>query len=356
MIIVMRKGATQEEVAGVEERIRQEGLLPHTSQGVDTVIVGVIGRRPEGMLERMERVPGVEQVIPINKPYKLAARDFRATPTTIPLGDAVLGSDDVVIMAGPCTVESREQVVETARGVRAHGAHVLRGGAYKPRSSPYSFQGLGEEGLRLLRDAKEISGLPIITEVMEPGTVGVVSEYADVLQIGARNCQNYPLLHEVGRIDKPVMLKRGPACTVEEWVLAAEHIMDGGNMRVMMCERGIRSFETYTRFTLDLSAVPIVKRLTHLPVVVDPSHGTGKWYLIKSMCQAAIAAGADGVLIEVHPTPDTALCDGAQSLTIENFAECVDGIRRVAEALDRRVPLVASTTVPETIQRDLALA
>jgi 3-deoxy-7-phosphoheptulonate synthase len=349
MIVVMRKGVTREEIAGVEARIRQEGLLPHTSQGVDTVIVGVIGRRPDGMLERMERLPGVEQVIPINQPYKLAAKDFRAAPTTIPLGNAVLGTDDVVIMAGPCTVESRAQVVETARGVRAHGAHVLRGGAYKPRSSPYSFQGLGEEGLRLLQEARELSGLPVITEVMEPGTVELVAEYADVLQVGARNCQNYPLLREVGRVDKPVMLKRGPGCSIEEWVMAAEHIMSQGNMQVMMCERGIKTFETYTRHTLDLSAVPIVKRLTHLPVVVDPSHGTGKWYLIKSMCQAAVAAGADGLLIEVHPTPDTALCDGAQSLTIENFAECVQGIRRVAEAVGRRVPptsAVAASAVP----------
>ncbi|MBI3973187.1 MAG: 3-deoxy-7-phosphoheptulonate synthase [Chloroflexi bacterium] len=338
MIIVMRRGVADEEIAGIEERIRQEGLLPHTSRGVETVVIGVIGQRPEGMLERMERMPGVDQVTPISKPYKLASKDFCAGPTTIQLGDAVLGSDDVVVMAGPCTVESREQVVETARGVRAHGAHVLRGGAYKPRSSPYSFQGLGPEGLRLLREAKEISGLPIITEVMEPGTVELVCEYADVLQIGARNCQNYPLLREIGRVHKPVMLKRGPGCTVEEWILSAEHIMSHGNMQVMLCERGIKTFETATRNTLDLSAVPLVKRITHLPVIVDPSHSTGKWYLVKSMCQAAVAAGADGVLIEVHPTPDTALCDGGQSLTVENFAACVEGIRRVAEAVGRRVP------------------
>jgi 3-deoxy-7-phosphoheptulonate synthase len=229
-------------------------------------------------------------------------------------------------------------VLETARGVRDHGAHVLRGGAYKPRSSPYSFQGLGEEGLRLLDEARAISGLPVITEVMEPGLVGIVSEYADILQVGARNCQNYPLLREVGRADKPVLLKRGPACTIEEWILAAEHIMSQGNHQVILCERGIKTFETYTRNTLDLSAIPVVKRLTHLPVIVDPSHGCGKWYLVKPMCLAAIAAGADGVLVEVHPTPDTALCDGSQSLTIEHFADCVEGIRRVAEALGRRVP------------------
>jgi 3-deoxy-7-phosphoheptulonate synthase len=324
------------------------------------VVIGVIGQRPEGMLERIERLPGVEEVIPINKPYKLAAKGFRAAPTTIALGDAVLGGDDVVIMAGPCTVESREQLLETAAGVRAHGAHVLRGGAYKPRTSPYAFQGLGEAGLRLLREAKEASGLPIITEVMEPGAVELVAEYADVLQIGARNCQNYPLLREAGRVAKAVMLKRGPGCTVEEWIMAAEHIMSQGNIQVMLCERGIKTFETYTRNTLDLSAIPIVKRLTHLPVVVDPSHGCGKWYLVKSMCQAAIAAGADGVLIEVHPTPDTALCDGSQSLTIENFADCVDGIARVAAAVGRRVPRVSGTAMgasqPALRPRELALA
>lgn len=338
MIVVMRKGVTQQEVDEVETRIRQEGLLPHTSQGVETVVIGVVGQRPEGMLERMERMAGVEQVIPINKPYKLASKTFRAGPTTIDLGTAVLGGEDVVIMAGPCTVESREQLLETARGVKSAGAHVLRGGAYKPRSSPYSFQGLGEEGLQLLSEAKAMSGLPIITEVMEPATVDLVAEHADILQIGARNCQNYPLLREVGRVEKPVMLKRGPGCTIEEWIMAAEHIMSHGNMQVILCERGIKTFETYTRHTLDLSAIPIVKRLTHLPVVVDPSHGTGKWHLVKSMCLAGIAAGADGVLIEVHPTPDLALCDGGQSLTIENFADCAQGIRAVAAAVGRRVP------------------
>lgn len=338
MIVVMSKDATILDVAQVEERIRQEGLEPHTSQGTEMVVVGVIGRRTDGLMERLERLPGVERTVAINSPYKLASKGFRASNTTIPLGEAELGGDDFVIMAGPCTVEDREQVVTTARGVRAAGAHVLRGGAYKPRSSPYSFQGLGEEGLRLLREARELSGLPVITEVMEPGTVELVAEYADVLQIGARNCQNYPLLREVGKVRKPVMLKRGPGCTIEEWIMAAEHIMSQGNMQVMFCERGIKTFETYTRNTLDLSAIPVLKRLTHLPVVVDPSHSTGKWYLVKSMCLAAVAAGADGVLIEVHPTPDTALCDGAQSLTLENFADTVETIRRVAEAVGRRVP------------------
>jgi 3-deoxy-7-phosphoheptulonate synthase len=279
-----------------------------------------------------------EMTITMEKPYKLAAKGFRASPTTIRLGDAVLGGEDVVVMAGPCAVETREQLLEVAQGISGHGAHVLRGGVYKPRSSPYSFQGLGAEGLHLLREARALSGLPIITEVMEPGLVELVCEYADVLQIGARNCQNYPLLHEVGRVDKPVMLKRGSGCTVEEWIMAAEHIMAEGNGQVILCERGIRTFETATRNTLDLSAVPLVKRLTHLPVVVDPSHGTGKWYLVKPMCLAAIAAGADGVLVEVHPTPDTALCDGNQSLTIDNFGDCMAAVRQVAAAVGRRVP------------------
>ena len=272
------------------------------------------------------------------KPYKLASRGFRATPTTVRLGAVVVGGDDLVVMAGPCAVETREQMLERRRGVARHGAHVLRGGAFKPRSSPYAFQGLGEDGLQLLREAKARCGLPVVTEVMEPGAVDLVCEHADVLQIGARNCQNYPLLREVGRVEQPVLLKRGPGCTVEEWIMAAEHIMAQGNMQVMLCERGIRTFETATRNTLDLSAIPLVKRLTHLPVVVDPSHGTGKWYLVKPMCLAAIAAGADGLLVEVHPTPDSALCDGAQSLTIESFGACMDPIRLVAAAVGRRVP------------------
>ena len=274
----------------------------------------------------------------MEKPYKLAAKSSGVTRTLVRVGDVEIGGDDVVVMAGPCTVETREQLFETALGVKAAGAHVLRGGAYKPRSSPYAFQGLGEDGLRLLAEAKALAGLPIITEVMEPGTVGLVSEYADILQIGARNCQNYPLLREVGRVDTPVMLKRGPGCTIEEWIMAAEHILSQGNSQVIMCERGIKTFENATRYTLDLSAIPLLKRLTHLPVIVDPSHGTGKWYLIKSMCLAAVAAGADGVLVEVHPTPESALCDGAQSLTPENFAESVTAMRAVAEAVGRRVP------------------
>lgn len=335
MIIVMRHGATMEEILHVEERIRGEGLQPHRSGGVDTTVIGVIGTPPYGMLDRMELLPGVERVTPITKPYKLAAREFTAAPTVINIGNVAVGGPDVALMAGPCSVETREQLLTAARGVQAAGAHVLRGGAFKPRTTPYSFQGLRGEGLALLAEARAETGLPVITEVMEPGKVPAVYEVADVLQIGARNCQNYPLLHEVGRTDKPVMLKRGLGCSIDEWIQAAEHIMDQGNMQVMLCERGIRSFESYTRNTLDLSAVPVAKRLSHLPVIVDPSHATGKWYLVKPMAMAAIAAGADGLLIEVHPTPDTALCDGAQSLTIENFAELAASVQRIAQAVGR---------------------
>ncbi|MAG36053.1 MAG: 3-deoxy-7-phosphoheptulonate synthase [Dehalococcoidia bacterium] len=335
MIIVMRRGAPEEEIAYVEERIREEGVESHRTEGVDLSIIGVIGSPPDGMLDRMELLPGVERVTPISKPYKLAAREFTATPTVIEVGDVAIGGAGVALMAGPCTVESREQLLAAARGVKATGAHLLRGGAFKPRSTPYSFQGLKDEGLDLLAEARAETGLPVVTEVMEPGKVPAVYEAADVFQIGARNCQNYPLLHEVGRTDKPVMLKRGPGCTIDEWIQAAEHVMDQGNMQVMLCERGIKSFETYTRYTLDMSAIPVVKRLTHLPVIVDPSHSTGKWYLVKAMSMAAIAAGADGLLIEVHPTPDTALCDGAQSLTIENFADLAASVQQIAQAVGR---------------------
>ena len=345
MIIVMRHGATTEEILHVEERIRGEGLQPHRSGGVDTTVIGVIGTPSYGMLDRMELLPGVERVTRITKPYKLAAREFTASPTVIEVGDAAIGGPGVVLMAGPCSVETREQLLTAARGVQAAGAHVLRGGAFKPRSTPYSFQGLKDEGLALLAEARAATGLPIITEVMEPSKVPAVYEVADVLQIGARNCQNYPLLHEVGRTDKPVMLKRGLGCSIDEWIQAAEHIMDQGNMQVMLCERGIRSFESYTRNTLDLSAVPVAKRLSHLPVIVDPSHATGKWYLVKPMAMAAVAAGADGLLIEVHPTPDTALCDGAQSLTIENFADLAASVQQIAQAVGRE-PAALPDDVP----------
>jgi len=338
MVIVMRTGASPEQIEAVAQRIEQEGLKAHVSQGVDKVVIGVIGRRTPGMLDRMEVMPGVEAVIPIDKPYKFAARAPGGGDTQIRVGNVAIGSSELVIMAGPCTVESEEQIYLTAQAVKQAGAHMLRGGAYKPRTSPYSFQGMGEAGLQLLKSAAKAVDLPVVTEVMEPGTVDKVATYADVLQIGARNMQNYPLLRAVGQTDKPVMLKRGFAATIEEWLLAAEYIMSAGNMRVVLCERGIRTFEPATRNTLDLSAVPLVKKQSHLPVIVDPSHGTGKWYLVKPMSLAAVAAGADGLMIEVHPQPDLALSDGAQSVTPENFMDIMDGIRKVAAAVGRTVP------------------
>ena len=330
------------EIETIEERIRLEGLKPHRIEGAHATILGVIGTCSPDFREQMEIFPGVDRVIPIDKPFKLAARGEGRPATTITVGDdVVVGGDEFIMMAGPCTIESREQLISTAEAVKDAGATILRGGAYKPRSSPYSFQGLEEAGLKYLEEARIISGLPVITEVMEPGLVDTVARYTDVLQVGARNCQNFPLLKAVGETDTPVMLKRGPSCTFEEWIMSAEYIMSAGNAQVMLCERGIRTFEDYTRNTLDMSAIPAIKRLTHLPIVVDPSHSTGKWHLVKSMTLAAIAAGADGALVEVHPAPDLALCDGPQSLTFENFQDLMRAAVRVAEAVDRPIRMTS---------------
>ena len=277
------------------------------------------------------------EVVPISKPYKLASREFHPDSTKVVVGDVVIGGSEPVIMAGPCSVEDEEQMVATARAVKASGAKILRGGAYKPRTSPYSFRGMGIEGLKLLKLAKEETGLPIITEVMAPEDVETVAEYAAILQIGARNMQNYTLLDRVGEINKPVMVKRGLAASYEEWLLAAEYVMAGGNDQVILCERGIRSFEQYTRFTLDVAAIPVVQRMSHLPIVADPSHSTGRWYLVTPVALAAIAAGANGLLVEVHPNPDLAKCDGPQSLTFENFDSLMQQVRSVAAV--RRSPV-----------------
>ncbi|MDP6183741.1 MAG: 3-deoxy-7-phosphoheptulonate synthase, partial [Gammaproteobacteria bacterium] len=310
MIIVAKADSPQSDIDAIEERIRLEGLKPHRIQGEHSTIVGVIGSCSPDFREQMEMFHGVERVIPIDKPYKLAARGEGRPSTKITVAnDTVIGGESFVMMAGPCTIESREQLISTAEAVKRAGATVLRGGAYKPRSSPYSFQGLAETGLNYLEEARIISGLPVITEVMDPGLVETVSRYADILQVGARNCQNFPLLNAVGQTDKPVMLKRGAGCTTEEWIMSAEYIMSAGNARVMMCERGIRTLEDYTRNTLDLSAIPVIKRLTHLPVIFDPSHSCGRWHMVKSLTLAGIAAGADGALVEVHPAPNLALCD-----------------------------------------------
>jgi 3-deoxy-7-phosphoheptulonate synthase len=279
----------------------------------------------------------VERCVPILASFKLASRDFKPSGTTFPIGNHQVGRNQLLLMAGPCSVESREQVIETAHAVKEAGAHVLRGGAFKPRSSPYSFQGLGEEGLRYLAEAREQTGLPIVTEVMEPGLVDLVSEYADILQIGARNMQNYALLHAVGKSQHPVLLKRGMSSLMEEWLMSAEYILSHGNTRVMLCERGIRTFEKYTRNTFDINAIPVVKQLSHLPIIADPSHATGKWEYVAAAAKASVAAGADGLIIEVHPRPDQALSDGVQSLKPKRFADLVIEMKAIATAVGRTI-------------------
>jgi 3-deoxy-7-phosphoheptulonate synthase len=338
MIVIMQSGATPEQVERVIERLREAGYREQVSLGEERTVIGVIGTGfPPDLGEKLEMLPGVERTHRITKPYKLASREFRPISTVVRVGDLEIGGDEFIVMAGPCSVESREQVLETAKAVKAAGARILRGGAYKPRTSPYSFQGLGEQGLEYLAEAREVTGLPIITEVLDPGDVPLVAKYTDILQLGTRNMQNFPLLRAVGAQDKPVLLKRGMSATIEEWLMAAEYILHAGNDQVILCERGIRTFETAVRNTLDLSAVPVVRKLSHLPVVVDPSHGTGKWYLVKPMALAGAAVGADGLLIEVHPNPDAALSDGPQSLNLDNFAALMADLRRVTEAVGRAV-------------------
>ena len=308
------------------------------SQGEERAVIGVLGSIPPDLKDEMELLPGVMQVVMVSKPYKLASREFHPEPTTIKVGEAVVGGHQPVIMAGPCSVEDEEQMVSTAKSVKAAGATVLRGGAFKPRSSPYSFRGMGLDGLKLLDLAKQETGLPIITEVMAPADVDTVAEYADILQVGARNMQNYNLLDEVGQTRMPVMVKRGLAASYEEWLLAAEYVMSHGNEQVMLCERGIRAFEQFTRFTMDVAAIPVIQRLSHLPIVADPSHSTGKWYLVTPVALAAIAAGAHGLLIEVHPNPDLAKCDGPQSLTFENFNLLMDQVKALNSVRQAPVP------------------
>jgi 3-deoxy-7-phosphoheptulonate synthase len=337
MIIIMRQDATAREIANVTARIEQLGRQVHLSEGNERTIVGVVGDGRPIDREQIERMSGVESTVPILRPFKLASRDFRPQDTLVRLNGFSAGDKAVVICAGPCAIESRSQLLETAHAVKEAGAKVLRGGAYKPRTSPYSFQGLGPEGLKLLAEAREETGLLVVSEVMSPEQVPMVSTYADILQVGARNMQNYALLHAVGEAQRPVLLKRGMMSTMEELLMSAEYILSHGNDRLMLCERGIRTFEQYTRNTLDINAVPMLKQLTHLPVFVDPSHGTGKWDLVGPVARAAVAAGADGLLIEVHPRPEEALSDGAQSLKPERFAQLVTELRAVAEAVGRSV-------------------
>ena len=339
MLVVMKKDSSEQELAGVMQKLTQSGLTGHMSKGVERTVIGVVGQTYPEMRDTLELLPGVDEVIPISKPYKLSSREFQPENTTVKVGDVVLGGDKLTIIAGPCAVESERQILDTAKAVRAAGACILRGGAFKPSTSPYQFRGLGKQGLEMLAMARAETGLPFITEVLTPQDVELVAEYADILQVGARNMQNFNLLDEVGKINKPVMLKRGMSATIQEWLLSAEYILSQGNRQLILCERGIRTFETYTRNTLDISAIPIIKKLSHLPVIGDPSHGTGKWYLVAPLALAAVAAGADGIMIEVHPNPDQALKDGAQSLTFENFEQLMQQVAPVAAAVGRRMPI-----------------
>ena len=340
MIVVMARGSTREQVNDVVARVRGLGLDAHLSEGEERTIVGVVGAPlPPTLDEMLEVHAGVEQVVRITKKYKLSGWDFHPQKTRIRVRDVVIGGDDLVIIAGPCSVEGEEQTVETARAVKAAGATMLRGGAYKPRTSPYEFRGMGRRGLEILARAREETGLPIITEVMTPADIAQVGDFADVFQIGARNAQNYLLLEEVAKAGKPVMLKRGLSMMLEEWLLAAEYVMAQGNPDVILCERGIRTFEPSTRNTLDVSSVPVIQGMSHLPVFVDPSHAAGKRALVPALALAGVAAGADGLMIEVHPSPDHALSDGAQSLTFPEFAALTPRIARVAGAVGRRLPV-----------------
>lgn len=373
MIIVMKRSATTGQIGGVVSQVEEQGFRAHLSQGTERTIIGVVGDGRPVEPHQFELLDGVENVVRILQPFKLATRDFHPEDTVITvvaagqrdgaggqppsngvsagypgqlqaiaapapltgLAPVRIGGPQLVLIAGPCAVESRSQLLETAFAVKEAGATVLRGGAFKPRSSPYTFQGLGEEGLELLAEAREATGLPIITEVMSPEAVPLVDRYADILQIGARNMQNYALLQAVGKTQTPVFLKRGMMNTIQEWLMSAEYVLSGGNYQVMLCERGIRTFETATRNTVDINAIPVLKQLTHLPVLGDPSHGTGKWDLVAPVARALIAAGADGLMIEVHPQPDRALSDGAQSLKPERFAELVSSLRQLAPAVGR---------------------
>ena len=335
MIIVMKRGATTAQIANVTARVEQMGYQAHLSEGAEHTIIGIIGNGRPIDREQIERMSGVDRTVPILRPFKLVSREFHPQDTIVPINGIEVGGEQVIVMAGPCSVESREQLMETATGVQAAGAKILRGGAFKPRTSPYSFQGLGEKGLRLLAEARKTTHLPVVTEVMAPQQVAIVSTYADILQIGARNMQNYALLHAVGESQRPVLLKRGMMSTIEELLMAAEYILSHGNNKVMLCERGIRTFEKYTRFTLDVSAVPVLKELSHLPVIVDPSHAAGKWELVAPIARAAVAAGADGLIIEVHPRPAEALSDGAQQLKLDTFAALMESLKPVAAAVGR---------------------
>ena len=341
MIIVMKKNATQEQIDHVIEWIESVGYKPHPSYGVERTIIGALGDdRGKAQLKAAEYLPGVEKTVPILKPYKLASREVAEGNTVIRVGDVEIGSGRFVVMAGPCSIESEEQLMECAYIVKKGGANILRAGAFKPRTSPYSFQGMEEEGLKLLKKAGESSGMPVVTEVLNTIDVDLVEQYSDILQIGARNVQNFALLKKVGQARKPVVLKRGMMTTIEELLMSAEYILSSGNPNVILCERGIRTFETLTRNTLDISAVPVLKELTHLPVIVDPSHAAGNWKYVLPLSRAAVAVGADGLMVEVHPEPEKAFSDGAQSLKPEKFYRLVDEIRVLEEAIKSEIEVM----------------
>ena len=333
MIVVMKLSANQDHINAVARRVEELGLKSHVIVGTERTVVAAIGEKRNGERETLESMASVDKVVPILAPYKVASVETKPEPTTVEIGSLKVGNGNVGVIAGPCSVESEEQILETARFVKVSGANGLRGGAFKPRTSPYSFQGMKEQGLKLLAAPREETGLSVVTEVMTPQHVELVGRYADVLQIGARNMQNYHLLQAVGEQPKPVLLKRGPSASIDEFLLAAEYILDQGNTQVMLCERGVRTFETHTRFTLPLATVPYLQERTHLPVVIDPSHGTGITSLVPSMCRAAIAAGCDGLIIEVHPNPSKAMSDGAQSLPPDLFASTMQECKKVADAL-----------------------
>jgi 3-deoxy-7-phosphoheptulonate synthase len=337
MLIVMEKGAGDAAIEAVVAELTRRGFDVHRSTGKDQTVLGVVGEVRDTDPREFELYEGVQEVVRVSEPYKLAGRSFKPERTVVRAGGVEIGGPEVVVMAGPCTIEGRQQVFETARRVARAGARILRGGAYKPRTSPYSFQGMGIEGLKILREAGEEFGMATVSEVMELGQIEAMLEYVDILQVGARNMQNFNLLSALGKVRKPVLLKRGMSATIQEWLLAAEYIMHGGNYEIILCERGIRTFETYTRNTLDISAIPVIQKLSHLPIVADPSHATGRRDKVMPLARAAVAAGADGVLIEVHENPEAALCDGPQSLYPAQFARLMDELRIIVPAVGRTI-------------------
>ncbi|MRR29297.1 3-deoxy-7-phosphoheptulonate synthase [bacterium] len=347
MMIIMSTEASEVQIDEVLAKINNLGFTPHTSRGAERTVIGVVGNNPINARDTFMVMDGVDRIVPISRPYKLASREFIPENSSFPLDGVQMGGDGVVLIAGPCAVEDRNQILETALACQEAGAHALRGGAFKPRTSPYAFQGLGEKALEMMAEVREITGMPVVTEAMSPEQVPLIAKYADVIQIGARNMQNYSLLNAAGESQTPVLLKRGMSATIEELLMAAEYILSHGNRKVILCERGIRTYETTTRNTTDINAIPVLKSLTHLPVILDPSHSTGQWQYVTAVARAGVAAGADGLIIEVHPNPEKAMSDGGQSLKPEKFATLVRQIRGIAEAVGRYVP---PSKVPQKIQ------